>query len=437
MAKPINSTSDYLFERAAKVMPGGNSRHTIFFPPFPPYAASGRGCRVTDVEGVERIDFINNYSSLIHGHCHAKIVEAVTDQAHKLFAVGLPTESEIILAELLCARLSGIEHIRFANSGTEAVMFAIKAARAFTGRPKIAKIEGAFHGSYDPSEIGLASSPANWGPAVAPASVPLCHGTPRSLLDEVIILPQNDIESSIRIIEDYADTLAGVIIDPIPSRIGFLAASKEYIHALHDALRRIGALLIFDEVYSFRMGMGGMQEKLNVTPDLTALGKIIGGGLPVGAVGGRRDCMAVFSNNDDLPRLIHGGTYNANPMTMRAGLAAMELMTPDAYAHLDRLGERLRNGIVDILTRLSIKGVVRGQGSLTALRIGAKDSDSYRSFMTDGHDEAWARRFHGKLLARGILCTSSLLFILSTPMSENDIDICLNCIEESLLETRP
>lgn len=426
------SRSAALFTRAQKVMPGGNSRITIFFPPFPPYAVRGSGCRITDVDGVERIDFVNNYSSLIHGHCPPPVVSAVQHQVERLFAVGLPTEAEIELAELLLARIGSVEQIRFANSGTEAVMFAIKAARAFTGRTKIAKIEGAFHGSYDPSEISLASEPANWGPVDHPASVPLCHGTPVSMLEEVVVIPQNDVETARRLLREHAGHLAAVLIDPLPSRLCYAAPSPEFLTMLREETRQSGALLIFDEVYSFRLGYGGAQGNLGITPDITALGKIIGGGLPVGAVGGSAEVMAVFTSDSGTPRLVHGGTYNANPVTMTAGLAAMRMLTPDSFEQLNRLGNRLRGGMRDVLTRLDVPGTVRGQGSLISLRFSTSTADTYRDIVTDGADMQLADRVHRALLENGVLCTQTMLFILSTPMDETIIDDTLDRFETAV-----
>lgn len=280
--------SALLFERARHVLPGGNSRHSIFFSPYPLYAVRGTGARVTDVDGVERIDFINNYTSLIHGHSHPRIKDAVVDQLGRLTAVGLPTESEICLAELLIERLPSVEQLRFTNSGTEAVMFAIKAARAFTGRPKIAKIEGCYHGSYDFAEISQTATPESWGPAQRPASVPVAAGEPQSVLDEVIILPWNDIAASRALIRKHASSLAAVLIDPMPSRIGMIEIDSGYAAMIREETRSIGALFILDEVLAFRLGYNGAQTRYNITPDITCLAKIIGGGFPVGAVGGSR-----------------------------------------------------------------------------------------------------------------------------------------------------
>jgi glutamate-1-semialdehyde 2,1-aminomutase len=204
------SPSAALYQRALKVMPGGCSRNTVLRKPHPLYAERGEGCYVTDIEGVRRIDFANNMASLIHGHAHPAVVSAVTDQLHKGTAFTLATEVEIDYAEHLCNRNPGFEKIRFVNSGTEAVMSCLKAARAYTGRAKIAKVEGAYHGLYDFAEVSQTSKPINWGDEEKPVSVPVAHGTPASALKEVVVIPFNDAERAIAILDHHADELAWV-----------------------------------------------------------------------------------------------------------------------------------------------------------------------------------------------------------------------------------
>ncbi|HEX3642003.1 MAG TPA: aminotransferase class III-fold pyridoxal phosphate-dependent enzyme, partial [Ktedonobacteraceae bacterium] len=256
-----NSCSAGLYKKACRVMPGGNTRTAAFCSPYPIYAASGSGARIVDVDGIDYLDFTNNGSALIHGHAHPAIVDAVTKQVQKGTAFAPPTEIEVQLAEFLSSRVPSIEHIRFTNSGTEAVMMAIKAARAYTGRPKIAKVEGAYHGSSDYAQISLDSSPENWGEDI-PTAVPASRGTPQGVLDDVIIIPLNDTEKTERILASCCSQLAGVLIDPVPNRVGLIPASYEYLSMLRDATRWSGAVLIFDEVITFRLGYGGVQGKL-------------------------------------------------------------------------------------------------------------------------------------------------------------------------------
>lgn len=363
MYPDTNSKSKALYDRALTSLPGGNTRTTVFMKPYPIYAARGEGCRVFDVDGNELIDCINNFTSLIHGHGHPALIEAARRQLALGSAFGMPTESEIDLAELLAARLPSVDQVRFANSGTEAVMMALKAARAFTGRPKIAKCEGAYHGSYDYAEVSLDPKPADWG-GNAPVSVAYAKGTPDNVLADVVTIPFNDIEGAVSLIRQHGHDLACVLVDPMPNRAGLVPADKAYLEALRQATREAGALLIFDEVISFRLGYHGAQGLWGIDPDLTTLGKIIGGGFPVGAIAGKREIMAVFDPRHGKPSLPHGGTFSANPVTMRAGLAAMELLDRNAFARLDAIGEEVRKGINDAFRRHGVPGSAVGLGSL-------------------------------------------------------------------------
>ncbi len=426
------SRSAALYQRARQVLPSGNSRLTVFFKPYPAYIRSGEGARIVDEDGVERLDFINNYSALIHGHRHPKIMEAVADQLGRLTGVGAPTETEIALAELLVDRLPGVDQVRFANSGTEAVMLAIKAARAFTGRRKIAKIEGAYHGGYDYAEVSQQSPAAEWGPADRPASVALCAGTPPSVLEDVIVLPWNDVEASRKLLEANGADLAGVLIDALPSRLALTPIEDAYLAMLREVTTRLGALFILDEVYSLRLGYHGAQGRLGFAPDVTAMAKIIGGGFPVGAVGGRREVMQVFSFDDGRPKISHGGTYNANPVTMTAGRVAMELMTPDAFDHLERLGARMRAGLFDALQAAGRPGQVKGQASLALLSLSDRPFGTHRELAYVANFMEQQAQAHRELMNRGVFTSPSLLFTLSTAMTEADIDFTLDQILAAL-----
>jgi len=263
---PANhSQSRDLYQRALKSLPGGNTRTTVYMKPFPIYAASGAGCRVRDVDGNEYIDCINNFTSLIHGHAHPALIEAATKQLALGSAFGMPTESEVELAELLAARLPSVDHVRFCNSGTEAVMMALKAARAYTGRPKIAKCEGAYHGSYDYAEVSLDPTPAAWG-GNAPVSVAYAKGTPDNVLADVVTIPFNDVEAAVSLIREHGPELACVLVDPMPNRAGLVPADRAYVEALRQVTREVGALLVFDEVITFRLGYEGAQGLWGIDP---------------------------------------------------------------------------------------------------------------------------------------------------------------------------
>ncbi len=422
--------SSKLFERARKVMPGGNTRTTVYIDPFPIYADRGEGCRVWDVDGNVYYDCINNFTAMIHGYGQPEAVAAVADQLPRGTAFGAPTVSEIELAELLVERLPSVDHIRFANSGTEGVMMAIKAARAFTDRPKIVKIEGAYHGSYDFAEVSLDSSPANWGDM--PVSTAYAKGTPQGVLSDVIAVPFNDAEALRAVFGAHGNEIAAVLIDPMPNRAGLIPARRDYLEALVETAHAAGALVIFDEVISFRLGHSGAQGLWGITPDLTALGKIIGGGFPVGAVAGRADVMAVFDPTRGKPALPHGGTFTANPVTMRAGLAAMQALTPDMFAHLDRIGDQLREGTNAALTKHGLPGQCVGLGSLFKVHFTTSPISDYRSVYPTQAERRKLDLFHKGLLDRGVLSASYGLFALSTPMTETDAANILAAIDDTL-----
>ena len=416
-----HSHSRALYERAVSSLPGGNTRTTVFMKPFPIYAARGEGCRVWDVDGNEYIDCINNFTSLIHGHAHPLLIQAATRQLSLGSAFGLPTESEIELAELLVSRLPSADQIRFANSGTEAVMMALKAARAFTGRPKIAKCEGAYHGSYDYAEVSLDPTPEAWG-GNSPVSVAYARGTPENVLADVVTIPFNDIEAAVSLIREHGGELACVLVDPMPNRAGLAPADKSYLEALRQVTREVGALLIFDEVITFRLGYHGAQGIWGIDPDLTTLGKIMGGGFPVGAIAGAREFMAVFDPSFGKPALPHGGTFSANPVTMRAGLAAMELLDEAAFARLDVIGDAVRNGINDAFRNSGVPGGTVGLGSLLKIHFADRPIRDYRSAYMTAQEARRQAVFNMGLLNRGVLAAGYGLMALSTPMTGADVD---------------
>jgi glutamate-1-semialdehyde 2,1-aminomutase len=427
------SRSKALYDRAVASLPGGNSRTTVFMSPYPIYAARGEGCRVWDVDGNVFIDCINNFTSLIHGHAHPRLVEAATRQIALGTAFGLPTESEIDLAELLASRLPAVDQLRFANSGTEAVMMALKAARAFTGRPKIAKCEGAYHGAYDYAEVSLDPTPDAWG-RNAPVSVAYAKGTPENVLADVVTIPFNDPEAAVSLIREHGAELAGVLVDPMPNRAGLVPADRAYLEALRAVTRETGALLIFDEVITFRLGYHGAQGLWGIDPDLTTLGKIMGGGFPVGAIGGRAEVMAVFDPRHGKPALPHGGTFSANPVTMRAGLAAMELLDEAAFKRLDALGDAVRDGINTAFRKHGVPGRAVGLGSLLKIHFSEREIRDYRSAYITAQEARRQAVFNRGLLDRGILAAGYGLMALSTPMTSAETDAIVAAVDASLAE---
>lgn len=424
MFPDASTRSANLFERAKRVMPGGNTRHMITFAPYLVFAEKGNGCRLTDVDGNVYIDWINNFSGQIHGHGASFILDAVRGQLERLTSCILPTEPEIELAEIIASRIEGVEQIRFANSGTEAVMVAIKGARGYTNRTRIAKCEGGYHGQYDLVEVSFLPTPDNWGPAERPAVTAFARGTPQGLLDAVTVIPFNETEISLRLLEENAEDLAAVIVDPIPARLGFTRAAREYLEMLRDFCTRNGTVLIFDEVFCNRVGYSGAQGLVGVVPDMTVLGKIIGGGFPVGAVGGKASVMSVFDNLAGPLKVSHSGTYTANPISMVAGIASMRALTREVFDRLSRQGDRLREGLTSKLAEAGLAMRANGLASLTSLQFFTEPIRSYREFHTRSGDGYLPRiqRMHRALLNEGVLIATRGMMIGSTAMSDADIE---------------
>lgn len=418
-----NSKSEGIYRQACEVIPGGVSRNTVFRKPFPHYADKASGCYITDIDGTERIDFANNMAALIHGHAHPAIVDAVTRQIQKGTAYTLASEIEVAFAQLLSKRVRGFEKIRFVNSGTEAVMAMIKASRAYTGRPKIAKAEGTYHGTYDFAEVSQTANPSNWGDLDNPASVPLVYGTPKGVLDDVVIFPFNDIERTIAILDKHAGQIACVLIDPVPHRVGLIPGKKEYIEALHDWTRRNGALLAFDEVVTFRVNYGGAQENYTVTPDITALGKIIGGGFPVGAIAGRSEVMKVLDPRDPNLRFPHSGTFSANPVTMTAGYVAMKLFDREAVAKLNALTDKAVSQIREVIRLADVPVSVTGAGSMFRFHLTPAPPVSYReAYQTKEAVAVINELLDYMYFTEKILMINTFSCMFSTALTQNETD---------------
>ena len=416
------SASAALYERALKVLPGGCSRNAVFRKPHPLYAAYGQGCYVTDVEGVRRIDFSNNMGSLIHGHACPAVIQAVEKQLRLGTAYMMATEAEVEYAEYLCGRVPGFDKIRFVNSGTEAVMLALKAARAYTGRSMIAKVEGAYHGLYDYAEVSEAAQPSDWGDIDRPARVPVARGTPSSALDEVVVIPFNDIERTTALLDRHASKLAAVLIDLMPHRAGLMPADQDFVRAVWEWTRKHRVLFVCDEVITFRTTFTGAQENYGLRPDLTALGKMIGGGFPVGAVAGRNDVMSVLDPLAKAVLVPHSGTFNANPVTMVAGRTAMERFDQDAVTRLNRLGELARSRIREAIASSGAPACVTGSGSLFRIHFKPHPPRNHRDAFATPAEQSARKAFVQQLLDRRILLVETCSGMLSTAMTDREID---------------
>lgn len=420
-----------LYERALKVLPGGVSRNTILRDPHPVYVDHAEGCRVTDIEGVTRLDFANNMASLIHGHAWPEVVEAVTEQLHRGTAFTLGTEVEVRYAEHLCSRTPSFERIRFVNSGTEATMVAIKAARAFTGRSKIAKIEGAYHGQYDYVEVSQESTPANWGPLDRPNPVPLVRGVPPSVLQDTVIFPYNDIERTLRLLDEHGSTLACIVLDLMPHRAGLAPGRPEFIQAVREWADRHGTLIVLDEVITYRSEYGGMQERYGLRPDITALGKMIGGGFPIGAVAGRAEVMDVLNPRGPKYVFPHAGTFSANPISLTAGLTAMLKFDRGAVARLNALADRARVGIEQAIRDTGIAACVTGAGSMFRVHLKAAAPTNYREAHNSPDEARRLKMFLGHVFDQGCVLINSGSACLSTPMTEVEIDALVAAVRSA------
>jgi glutamate-1-semialdehyde 2,1-aminomutase len=385
------------------------------------------------VEGDERVDFLNNYTSLILGHAHPLVTEAVQRRAALGTAFTMPTPEEVELAELITGRVAYVEQIRFCNSGTEAVMLAIKAARAFTGRPKIAKFEGAYHGLYDYAEVSEGPTPDDWGDAEAPASITE-PGTPHSVASDVVVLPWNQPEACRKLIEQNRNDLAALLVDPMPLGIGMIAPRPGFLKWLREETARYGIVLIADEVLNFRLEYHGACHASGIVPDLATFGKIIGGGFPVGAVAGSRRVMSVFDHTGAL-KVHHGGTFNANPVTIVAGLETMRHMTPDAFDRLNGLGDYVRDRLRRLFRDTRRAAQVCGAGSMFVAHLTADELVDFRSLRGFSRTNPIYGDLCHKLLEYGFILSPRGIFgCLSTPMTEEELDAFVDALGRALSE---
>jgi glutamate-1-semialdehyde 2,1-aminomutase len=408
------------FEEAQKWLPGGGTRNVAHFFPYPFFVTKGKGCYLFDFDGNEYIDCLNSMTVNIHGHAHPKIVEAMQKQASEGTAHAAPMEIQHQLAKIICERTPSIELMRFCNSGTEATMFAIRAARKYTGKNAIIKTEGGYHGSHDYVEVNIT-------PNLTAAEMPIAtteKGVPDTILKDVYIVPFNDLSAAEEVMKKHHKKIAAMILEPVMGSGGGVIATKDYLQGLRELTKKYNILLIFDEVITFRVSTGGMQKFYDVIPDLTALGKTIGGGLPVGAFGGKHEIIDQF-NPTKKEFITHSGTFSGNAMTMIAGKTAMELYDEKEVERLGKLGDRLRKGLGNVLDELNIEGQISGLQSLAYVYL-------FEEPVIDGRQTVFnliptlelSKYLTLALAINGIYAVSRgvTAFILSTPMDEEVID---------------
>src|SRR5215207_2070157 len=423
-------------ETARRVMPGGDTRTVAFHAPYPLVITEGRGCRIQDADGRTYIDLLNNYTSLIHGHAHPAIVAAVSERLPFGTAFPAPNEAQTQLAQIIVDRVASVDMVRFCNSGSEAVMNALRAARAFTNRDLIVKMEGGYHGTYDDVEVSVRPDPRDpaAGPDRAPTAVLGTRGVPENTIDNVLVTPLNDIDAVERLMRERGTEIAAVIVEPVMGSAGMLPGDQAFLEALRALTLEHDALLIFDEVMSFRLEPGGVQQHYRVRPDLTTFAKIIGGGFPVGGFGGRASVMEQFDPLGPAP-LSQSGTFNGNLITMVAGVAAMEAYTPATVGRINALGERLREGMRAALRDADVPATVTGYGSFAGVHLGATAVHTYRDAART--DKGLARLLHLALLLEGIFVAPRLTMCTSTPMDDETIDEVLAGFRRAIGVVRP
>ena len=395
------SKSDALFERAKRCMPGGvNSpvRALKSVGRNPLFIERARGARLWDADGNEFIDFVGSWGPMILGHAHPRVVEAVKRAAERGTSFGAPTELEVGMAELIRRLVPSVEIIRMVNSGTEATMSAIRLARAFTGRSKIIKFEGCYHGHADPFLIKAGSGALTLG-------VPDSPGVTAGVAADTLTATFNDLASVEALASRHDGHIAGLIVEPVVGNMGCIPPSPGFLEGLRRICTAHGILLIFDEVMTgFRLAPGGAQELFGVTPDLTTLGKIIGGGLPVGAYGGRKEIMDLVSPNGPM---YQAGTLSGNPLAMAAGFETLSVLhdDPDAYTRLEARGKRLSDGIQKNIRDLGLPLVQNRVGSMSTLFFTGSPVSDYRTAVAS--DTGKFARYYREMLKSGIYLAPS------------------------------
>ena len=422
-----------LHEEACKYMPGGDTRTATYFEPFPHYIERGEGSYIYDADGNKLLDFQNNYTSLIHGHAHGHTVKAICEQIALGSAFTAPFELQTSLAKLLVERFPGIELVRFTNSGTEANMHALRIARAFTGKAKIIKTEGGYHGTTDVFEASVDPNIKKAGNLNNIRVIPESKGVSENALKDVIVTPFNDVERTKKVIQENQKDTACLIIEPVMGSAGQITPLPEYLKAIRELTEQYGILLIFDEVVTGRLSYGGAQALYGVTPDITTLGKIIGGGTPIGAFGGREDIMRLYDPKEK--KMYHSGTFNGNALTMAAGLATMSDYDRQAVDYVNYLGDRFRLGLSEIIKNLGVRIRVNGVGSLYNTVFTDKPVVNYRD-MASSH-ESLNQILFMLLLNKGVFIAPRGMFCMSTAMKPEDIDFGIRMTEEALKEMKP
>jgi len=424
MARLI-SKSQQLYRRASRAIPGGVNSPVRYYRPYPMFITSGRGSRFQTVDGTEFLDYCMAYGALIDGHADPQVLQAVRDALEKGWIYGQPTEAEVELAESISLLVPSMQEVRLVNSGTEATMHAIRLSRGYTGKSKILKFEGGFHGSHDSV---LTKRGTHGGITGTPSS----KGIPVDTSRNTLVANYNDTKTATKIIEDHGHELAAVIVEPVAGNMGPIPPANGFLQSLRKHTKENGVLLIFDEVITgFRLSLGGAQEYFGVRPDLTTLGKIVGGGFPLAAFGGRREIMQKLS---PLGPVYQAGTYSGNPISVTAGLTMLRSLkkrSNNLYTSLEKNGRLLADGIRDSIESLEVQAQVNQIGSMFQILFTGRNVTDYSSAKSS--DSRKYDRFFRSLLASKVFVPPSQLesCFLSTSHTKHDLQLTIEAFDDS------
>lgn len=415
-------------QKALERIPLGVASNYRAYDPYPIFVKEANGGHFRDLDGNEYIDFNMCFGALMAGHSNPAVVKAVESKLYTGTMYGMPHENEFELAEEICKRYP-VDMVRFSNSGTEATMHAVRLARAATGRERIIKMEGGYHGLHDSVLVSLKPKPSQVGDPNSPNAVPGGEGIPKGTLQNTLIAQFNDVEAVDRLFKKYPGEIAAVIVEPIMMNVGILMPKGGYLQSLREITERNGALLIFDEVKTgAKLAYGGACEYFKVNPDIVCLAKSIGGGFSLAAFGARREVMKLISDH----RVFHGGTYNTNPVAMAAGLATFrEVLTREAYDKIGRLNGKLVDGYQRILDKTGLNAYVIGAGANGALMFFSKPIRNYRDWLALDSD-LW-RHYWFAMVNRGVMAQPfwwDEQWTVSVAHTEEDIDRHIETFEE-------
>ena len=430
MATKLASKSEHLYKRARELIPGGVNSPVRSYSPYPLFIDSAKGSRFRTVDGEEFLDYCMAYGALLDGHAPEEILEAVQMVLGRGWLYGQPTEMEVELASLIRSLVPSMEMVRLVNSGTEATMHSLRLARAFTGRQKILKFEGGYHGAHDSVLVRAGSGASNLG-------IPNSEGITKDVAKDTLVAKFNDEESG-RIIEDHAHELAAVIIEPVMGNMGPILPRPGFLETLRKITEENGVVLIFDEVITgFRIALGGAQEYFRIRPDMTVLGKILGGGLPIAAFGGRREIMEKLA---PLGGVYQAGTYNGNPVSVAASLVTLQSLKRRAlqlYPKLEKTGEHVRRGIRDYIESRKLAAQISGLSSMFQIFFTDHPVIDYDSAKTS--DTIIFQKYFQSLLAARVFVPPSQFetCFLATSHKDDEIQVTLEAIESALNGLRP